>query len=133
MCSTRAVSGAFGLLTATGGRMGCSPASSQEASPGRIRVAIWPGCSLALAIAVDTSQATACAEPTVRTQWDSGRARPSMSEVSGGSYCRWARECSPTMFTMPDEARLALWMLARPFASPGPRCSRVEAGVPFMR
>jgi hypothetical protein len=37
-----------------------------------------------------TSQATACDEPTVRTQWLSGRARPSMSEVSGGSYFRCA-------------------------------------------
>src|SRR3981081_1519026 len=37
------------------------------------------------------------------------------------------------MLTMPEFAFLALCRLARPLARPGPRCSRVEAGVPFMR
>src|SRR3954466_3779117 len=37
------------------------------------------------------------------------------------------------MLTMPEFAFLALCRLAKPLASPGPRCSSVEAGVPFMR
>src|SRR6516164_622087 len=37
------------------------------------------------------------------------------------------------MLTIPECAFLALCRLASPLASPGPRCSRVEAGVPFMR
>src|SRR6266436_2053130 len=37
------------------------------------------------------------------------------------------------MLTMPEFAFLALCKLARPLARPGPRCSSVEAGVPFMR
>src|SRR6476469_9670979 len=37
------------------------------------------------------------------------------------------------MLTMPEFAFLALCRLARPLASPGPRCSSVDAGVPFMR
>src|ERR1700761_464545 len=56
-----------------------------------------------------------------------------MSDVNGGSYFRCEAECSPMMLTMPDDARLALWMLARPFARPGPRCSSVDAGVSFIR
>src|SRR3954454_4859236 len=34
---------------------------------------------------------------------------------------------------MPEFAFLALCRLARPLARPGPRCSSVEAGAPFMR
>ena len=132
----RAVSGSLARLSARGsacaGTPG-APACCHEASPGRIRVAIWPGCALAFATALATSQATLPADSTRRTQWLRGRARPSMSDINGGSYCRWAAECSPTMLSMPDEARLALWILARPFARPGPRCSRVDAGVSFMR
>src|SRR6266436_4032108 len=37
------------------------------------------------------------------------------------------------MLTMPEFAFLALCRLARPLASPGPRCSSVDAGVPLMR
>src|SRR4051812_17317893 len=37
------------------------------------------------------------------------------------------------MLTMPEFAFLALCRLAKPLASPGPRCSSVEAGVPFIR
>src|SRR6516162_1966953 len=37
------------------------------------------------------------------------------------------------MLTIGDEALLALWMLARPLARPGPRCSRVAAGLSLIR
>src|SRR5437868_9360800 len=37
------------------------------------------------------------------------------------------------MLAMPEFAFLALCRLAKPLASPGPRCSSVEAGVPFIR
>src|SRR5450830_733671 len=56
-----------------------------------------------------------------------------MSELSGGLYFKCEVECSPMILTMPDDARLALWMLARPLARPGPRCNKVEAGVSFIR
>ena len=56
-----------------------------------------------------------------------------MSDVRGASYFKCDVACSPTIFTMPEPARFALWMLARPLASPGPRCSNVDAGRCFMR
>jgi hypothetical protein len=37
------------------------------------------------------------------------------------------------MFTIGVEALLALWMLASPFAMPGPRCKRVAAGFSVIR
>ena len=52
-------------------------------SAGRISVAICGGELLAAAIAAAPSLATDLASGEVRTQADIGRARPSMSEVSG--------------------------------------------------
>ena len=58
-------------------------ASFQAVSAGRIRVAICGGALLAAAIAAAPSAATDLESGEVRTQDDIGRARPSMSEVSG--------------------------------------------------
>ena len=41
--------------------------------------------------------------------------------------------CSPTMLTMPELALRALWRLASPLPRPGPRWSRVAAGLSAMR
>ncbi len=102
-------------------------------SPGRISVAIWPGGTIAAATAFAPSAPTSPAVVEVCTQCDIGQAMPSMSAVSGASSAICAVACSPTMLTMPDPAFLALCRLASPFASPGPRCSSVEAGRPAMR
>ena len=128
----RAGSGARRLRTSGGTGVG-SPAGCQLASPGRISVAIWPGWLDAACTAAVASHAIDRALSTRRTQCDRGLANPSISDVSGGSYCRCLLECSPTTLTMPDEARLALWILARPLARPGPRWSRVEAGRSVIR
>src|ERR1700761_8949045 len=131
-CSIRSCAGALRAGAARAGTTGAL-ACCHDVSPGRISVAICPGCALALATALAASHAIVSAESARRTQWLSGRARPSMSDVNGGSYFRCDAECSPMMLTMPDDARLALWMFASPFARPGPRCSKVDAGVSFMR
>jgi hypothetical protein len=58
-------------------------ASFQAVSAGRIRVAICGGELFAAAIAAAPSAATDLAFGEVRTHSDIGRARPSMSDVSG--------------------------------------------------
>ena len=128
--STRPAGGALSNGFSNGNR-GVSPASPQEASPGRIRVAMRP--VRATVAARETSAAMVWGPSARRSQWLRGRASPSRSEASGASYLRWLVAWSPTMLTMPDPAFRALWMLARPLARPGPRCSRVEAGVCLMR
>ena len=50
-----------------------------------MRVAIWPGGAHAAAMAAAPSAATAFAVGDVRTHAETGRAMPSMSEVSGAS------------------------------------------------
>ena len=60
-------------------------ASFQAVSAGRISVAIWPGGSRAACTARAASAPTVAAPVEVRTQPDTGRAKPSMSEVSGAS------------------------------------------------
>ena len=47
-----------------------------------------------------------------------------------GRRPRWVVAWSPTTFTIGVRARRALWRLAMPLPSPGPRCSRVAAGRP---
>ena len=71
----------------TGGSGAGPSASSQAASAGRISVAIWPGGAIAAATAAAPSRRDRAAVGEVRTQSDNGRATPSMSEVSGASYC----------------------------------------------
>ena len=61
-------------------------ASPQAVSAGRIRVAIWPGATLAAWIASAPSPATVFDVGEVFTQCEKGRAMPSMSAVSGVSY-----------------------------------------------
>jgi hypothetical protein len=58
-------------------------ASFHAVSAGRISVAICGGLLLAAAMAAAPSLATDFASGEVRTHADIGRARPSMSEVSG--------------------------------------------------
>src|ERR1700689_635446 len=117
----RTQSGALGGGVAVPvGEFSVSPTSPQDVSPGRMSVAILPGIERACAMAAEASPATECDERARRTQWLKGRARPSISEASGGSYFKCAVAWSPTMLIMPDLARRALWMLARPFARPGP-------------
>jgi hypothetical protein len=60
-------------------------ASFQAVSAGRISVATWPGACRAAAIAAAPSCATVRDDADVRTQCETGRAMPSMSEVSGAS------------------------------------------------
>jgi hypothetical protein len=90
--STRAAStttsGAGGSGLAGGGTGTGPEPSFQAVSAGRISVAICPGGMLAAAIAAAPSAAMPCASGEVLTQCDDGRANPSMSEVSGASYCR---------------------------------------------
>ena len=45
----------------------------------------------------------------------------------------WVVAWSPTTLTTGVRARRALWRLAMPLPSPGPRCSKVAAGRPAMR
>ena len=83
-------------------------------------------------LACTAARVAACTpmdEPMVCTQCDMGRATPSMSEVSGALSAICAVPCSPITFTIPERAFLALCRLARPLAKPGPKCSRVEAGI----
>ena len=58
-------------------------AGPHAVSAGRMSVAICPGTALAAAIAAAPSAATFCEFAEVRTQCDMGRARPSISDVSG--------------------------------------------------
>ena len=51
----------------------------------------------------------------------------------GASAARCQLAWSPIQFTTGEPARRALWRLARPFARPGPRWSRVAAGRSAMR
>jgi hypothetical protein len=51
--------------------------------------AILPGVARATPIASAASAATVPPLRAVRTQWETGRAIPSMSEVSGASYWMW--------------------------------------------
>ncbi len=46
----------------------------------------------------------------------------------GRVVARWVVAWSPTTFTIGVRARRALWRLAMPLPSPGPRCSSVAAG-----
>ena len=107
--------------------------SSQEESDGRISVATPRGGVRAARMASAVSAATEAASGTVRTQADIGFANPSTSAVSGASALRCHVAWSPTMLTIGTRARRALCRLASPFASPGPRCSRVAAGRSVMR
>ena len=108
-------------------------AGPQAVSAGRIKVAICPGACVAASIAAAPSAATSRELSDVRTQWDMGRATPSISEVSGASCLMWYVVCSPTTLTTPEFAFFALCRLASPFARPGPRCSNVDAGLPAIR
>jgi hypothetical protein len=66
-----------------GGTCAIPSASFHAVSAGRIRVAICGGELLAAAMAAAPSAATDLAFGEVRTHSDIGRARPSISEVSG--------------------------------------------------
>ncbi len=57
----------------------------QAVSAGRISVAIRPGAVRAAAIASAPSAAMASAVVPMRSHAETGRAKPSMSEVSGAS------------------------------------------------
>ena len=61
-------------------------ASPHAVSAGRIKVAIWPGATLAAWVASAPSPATVFDVGEVFTQCENGRAMPSMSAVSGVSY-----------------------------------------------
>jgi len=98
-----------------------------------ISVAIPPGGDVAAATASAASPASALPSSQVRTQSETGRETPSMSEVSGASSPRCQVACSPMMLTIGVCARRALWKLAKALPMPGPRCSRVAAGTPRMR
>ena len=96
-------------------------------------VATPPGGLVAAAIASARSPASASALRDVRTQHDTGRAKPSTSASSGAPFPRCDVACSPTITTTGVRALAALWRLARPLASPGPRCSRTSAGRSVRR
>jgi hypothetical protein len=112
----RSVSGATGVRAGAGNAAPTSPPSLQAVSAGRISVAICPGGVFAACAAAAPSAPTLADDAVVRTQCADARARPSASAVSGVSYCRWYVAWSPTMFTIGDDARRALWMFAMPFA-----------------
>jgi len=122
---------------AAAGGSGCR-GSAGSASPhwqswGAISVATWPGALRAVAIAAAPSRGSSSEELLVRTQFDIGRARDSMSEVSGASAATCHVAWSPMRLTMGVRARRALWTLARLFAKPGPRWVSVRAGLPEIR
>ena len=125
--------GAAACATGTGRAGATLPPSSQQVSDGRISVAIWPWPLRAACTATAASAPTSDACRDVRTQPETPRAQPSVSAVSGASSGRWNVAWSPTQFSSGDPARRALCRLARPFASPGPQCSSVAAGLPAMR
>ena len=85
--------------------------------------------AMASAISLPTSLAVL----VVRTQFDTGRASDSMSEVSGASAATCQVAWSPTTFTIGLRARRALCRFAMPFAKPGPRCRSVSAGRSVIR
>ncbi len=114
------------------GRAG-TPPGFQQVSDGRMRVAMVPGEVRAACTAAAASAPTSAAWLAVRTQPETPRAQPSVSAVSGASSGRWWVAWSPTQFTIMVVARRALCRLHRPFARPGPQCSRVAAGLPAMR
>ena len=92
-----------------------------------------PGAARAACTARAASAATDRELLDSQIQDDTGRAKPTMSEVSGASYCRWWVAWSPTTLMIGDAARRALCRFARPLASPGPRCNSTTAGFSAMR
>jgi hypothetical protein len=64
-------------------------ASFQAVSAGRIRVDTPPGAERAACTARAVSAAMLRALFDSQIQFDTGRAKPAMSDVSGASYCRW--------------------------------------------
>src|SRR5262249_5241034 len=106
-------------------------ASFQAVSAGRVRGGIF--APLAAGGAAAPSGAAGFASRGGRPPADIRPARPPLSEGHRAVVPMWYGSGWPTMLTMPELAFLALCRLARPLARPGPRCSRVEAGVPFMR
>jgi len=82
----RATASALTLARSGAGAVAATPEAAFHAvSAGRISVAIWPGGVEAAVMAAAPSAATLAALCEVRTQFDTGRAMPSMSEVSGAS------------------------------------------------
>jgi hypothetical protein len=110
-----------------------APPSDHDASAGRISVATEPGGPNAAATAATASAPTSAGDAVRRTQCDTLRATVSMSDSSCASYFLWNVAWSPTMLTIGTLPLRALCKFARPFPSPGPRCSNVAAGRPAMR
>ncbi len=85
-CAQRSIVAASTAARAGTAGIGATPSASPHAvSAGRIRVATWPGAVRAATMAAAPSAATARELGEVRTQPETGRAMPSMSEVSGAS------------------------------------------------
>ena len=78
-----------GAGAGAGGTAATPSASFHAVSAGRMSVATWPGAVRAAAMAAAPSAATARALGDVRTHAETGRAMPSMSEVSGASCLMW--------------------------------------------
>src|SRR5579872_4285101 len=102
-------------------------------SLGAITVTTPRGADIDSTTALRRERSTDPAEFKRITLRDIGRASPSISEVSGASNGRCHVAWSPMMLTTGEFARRALWRLASPLASPGPRCNRVSAGTPATR
>ena len=132
--AARAIASSSTRARATRAGTSATPSASPHAqSAGTMSVATPPGGRVAAATASARSPASASALRDVRTQHDTGRAKPSTSASSGAPLPMCVVAWSPTMTTTGVRALAALWRLARPFASPGPRCSRTSAGLPARR
>ena len=127
--SARVGEGGAGIWAVTGAAATCAHCTS----PGRISVAGPLGSRVAWAIASAMSAAADSAWVVVWTKCDIGLASPAMSDVRGALAAMCQVACSPTMDTTGEPALRALCKLARPLASPGPRCNSASAGRPLMR
>jgi hypothetical protein len=80
-------------LTGAAPRSGSGPAARaagfQAVSAGRISVAMPPGAARAACTARAASPATVVALFDSQIHAETGRAKPTMSEARGASYCAW--------------------------------------------
>lgn len=86
-------------------------------------------CSLMSAMALFVTFAISVPSDNTTTCPDTDAAKASIFMLRRGSYGFNHVAISPTTFSTLDPALFALWRLAKPFAKPGPRCSRVMAGL----